>query len=211
MKGLKKIIEQVKLHVSGYTGKPESEFQSLISYKNNYELAPEIIEEWVVPFYMKIGSIDEVWVRQLGAIESEVSKDLTINLLGDYNWRSRATGAFFAGLKGFYDLSDIIGVHLLKSELTYAGKTYAYTLASFNTEQATQYLDRYLDYYLLKPDLWYDQREVLESLTYLDKINKTELASKHTENWLKFVDNKPNWSKEIDTFNMESQIELFRK
>jgi len=101
-------------------------------------------------------------------------------------------------------------MHLLKSEVTYAGKTYALVLASFNTEKATVYLRNYLNYYLLNLDLWFDQREVLEALTYLDKINKTQHASEYTKNWLEFTQNKPYWKKNIDTSRLEKRLDFLK-
>ena len=206
----KKMHDETKLHNAGATVQNDSGFRALATLKNNYQLDQDFIDKWVTPFYLNIGSDDDEWIKQLRNIELEISKDVIFQLLVDFNWRSRSMGAFFAGIKGFKDFADIIGTHLLKSELAYAGKTYALALASFNSENATEYLRKYLDYYLLEKDLWFDQREVLEALTYLDKINNTKRASEYTKNWAEFIDNKPYWKKEIDTIQLENQLQLLK-
>jgi hypothetical protein len=48
-------------------------------------------------------------------------------------------------------------------------------------------------------------------LTYIDKINESFLATKHKENWLKFIENKPYWEKEIKTEYLENYIEFINK
>jgi len=202
--------DEIRAHSSGPTVQDDSVFPELTSFRNNIPLDQDAVDKWVAPYYMNIGRDDEEWTRQLEDIEPEISRNLILQLLGEFNWRSRSTGAFFAGIKGFKDFEDIIGTHLLKSEVTYAGKTYALVLASFNTEKATLYLRNYLNYYLLKLDLWFDQREVLEALTYLDKINKTQHASEYTKNWLEFIQNKPYWKKNIDTSRLEKQLDLLK-
>jgi plasmid maintenance system antidote protein VapI len=203
--------EQIRLHSAGATVRHKSSFADLASYQNTEQLSQDFIDTWAIPFYMRIGDTDENWVNQLIQVKDKITKDVALKLLGDFNWRTRQTGAFFAAIKNYTDLSDIIGVHLLKSEVCYAGQVYAYTFAYFNTNNCIDYLDRYSTYYLSKPNLWFDQQEALEALTYLDKINKTNMASKHADNWIKFIENKPNWNKKITTDRLEEQLALIEK
>lgn len=202
------LYEQIKRHIAGAGFMHKTPFADLSSYKNEKNLPLEFSNTWCVPFYMMIGKTDEAWMNQLIQVSDKINKEIVLTLLGDFDWRTRQTGAFFAAIKGFEDLTDIIGTHFLKSELTYAGQVYAYTFASFNSPEAVDYLERYLSYYLLKPDLWFDQREALEALTYLDKINQTMLAAKHQESWLSFIKNKPYWKKEINLERIEAQMKL---
>ena len=51
----------------------------------------------------------------------------------------------------------------------------------------------------------------MEALTYLDKINRTDLVSKHRDNWIKFIANKPYWDKNIRTDRLEEQLALIEK
>ena len=203
--------EQIRLHSAGASVRHKTIFADLASYKNADELSQEFIDTWAAPFYMRMGDTDDNWTNQLIQANDKITKDVIVKLLGDFNWRTRQTGAFFAAIKNFTDLTDIIGVHLLKSEVCYAGQFYSYTFASFNTDKSIDYLERYLSYYLLQPGLWFDQREAMEAMTYLDKINKTNLVSKHSENWIKFIANKPYWDKNITTDRLESQLTLIEK
>lgn len=203
--------EQIKLHSAGATVRHKSTFADLPSYENVDKLSKDFIDTWAAPFYMRIGHTDNSWKNRLIESNDKITKDVIVKLLGDFNWRTRRTGAFFAAIKKLTDLTDIIGIHLLKSEVCYAGQVYAYTLAFFNTDKSIEYLDRYLTYYLSQPDLWFDQREAMEALTYLDKINKTNLISKHLDNWIQFIANKPYWDKNISTDKIESQLALIEK
>lgn len=205
------LYEQLKRHVAGGGFIHKIPFEDLHSYKNEEDLSPEFRDTWSAPFYMNIGGTNQVLVDQLIDVRDKISYEIVLKLLGDFDWRTRLTGAFFAAIKGFKELTDVMGTHFLKSELTYVGKVYAYTFASFNTPEAIGYLERYLDYYLLKPDLWFDQREAMEALTYLDKINQTNLAAKHRHNWLNFVKKKNNWKKEINLEEIEAQMKLIEK
>ena len=203
--------EQIRLHSAGATVRHKSNFADLTSFQNAEELSQDFIDTWVIPFYMRIGDTDNNWANQLIQAKDKITKDIIVKLLGDFNWRTRQTGAFFAAIKNYNDLADIIGIHFLKSEVCYAGQVYAYTFASFNTENCINYLEQYLTYYLSKPDLWFDQLEAMEALTYLDKLNDTNLIAKHTDNWLNFIANKPNWKKEISTERLIKQLQLIDK
>jgi hypothetical protein len=203
--------EQIRLHSAGATVRHNSSFADLIPYKNPDELSQDFLNTWAAPFCMRIGDTDDSWTNQLIQANKKISREIIVKLLGDFDWRTRQTGAFFAAIKNFTDLTDIIGIHFLKSEVCYAGQVYAYTFASFNTDKSIDYLDRYLTYYLSQPDLWFDQREAMEALTYLDKINKTNLVSRHSDNWIKFIANKPYWDKNITTDRLESQLALIEK
>jgi len=102
----------------------------------------------------------------------------------------RQTGAFFSAICDKKEFTEIIGTHLLKSEVCYAGMEYAKTLASFNTEEAISYLEKYLNYYLLKKDLEFDQKPVMIALKYLDEINGTNKIENHLDNWEYFISDK---------------------
>ncbi len=102
-------------------------------------------------------------------------------------------------------------MHLLKSEVCYAGSTYAVVLAWFNDKKGNRYLEQYLDYYLPQKDLWFDQGAVLNALQYLDKINGTAKVEAYQKRWKQFVANKPNWNQEISAEGVEQNIECIHK
>ena len=205
---MENLNEKIRLHSLGATLKHKSTFENLISFKNKEELSKEFIETWVVPFYMNLEETNQEWSEFLLNAKEKITKEDIIKLLGDFNWRTRQTGAFFATIKNYSDLIDIIGIHFLKSEVCYAGRTYAFMFACLNNRKSTEYLDDYLTYYLSKNELWFDQTEAMEALTYIDKINNSNLIDKHKANWLQFIQNKPNWKAEISTEYLEKYIEF---
>lgn len=54
--------EDKNLEHSGVTGNRSTPFDNLVSYRNNFELTQEFINQWVIPYYMHIGYTDEHWV-----------------------------------------------------------------------------------------------------------------------------------------------------
>ncbi len=52
-------------------------------------------------------------------------------------------------------------------------------LAYYNQPKTVEYLNQYLDYYLEKPELYFDQEAVLEAVAYLDTVNNTNNLSRH--------------------------------
>ena len=184
----------------------QERFPHLRPHLNSDPLSKEIIEKFGIPFYMEVGgSVESGWPKKVNAIRSEISVDLCLLLLGDRNWRSRKVGAYFAAVKNYRELIDIIGTHLLKSEVCCVGHIYALVLAFFNDERCVLYLDQYLDYYLQKPELYYDQIDVLSALLYLDQENKTDLSSRHLNTWKTFSDERM----QIENRNMEMLAERF--
>ncbi|MFP5439223.1 MAG: DUF6000 family protein [Bacteroidia bacterium] len=205
---LDKIKKAILLHTSGATVRHHTPFEMLESFKNDVELSKEFIEKWVIPFYMDIGQVSETWVNKLLSVKDEITTDITKKNLGDFDWRTRQTGAFFAAIKNQTEFLDIIGIHLLKSEVTYAGKVYCEVLASFNLPESVDYLNQYLDYYLKRPELYFDQREAMEAILYLDRKNGTNHFGMHANNWKNFIKDKPYWPEEINTDSLEKQLHL---
>lgn len=176
--------KQLELHSAGATVRHQSPFEKLISHKNKSELSSDFVEKWVNPFYMSIGHhSDDSWVNKLLEISEEITEEITLNLLGDFNWRTRLVGAYFSAIKNFQNQIDIIGVHFLKSEVCCVGHIYSLILAFYNNEKTNEYLYSYLKYYLNKPELYFDQESVLEAIVYLDKINGTNFYQEFSLSW----------------------------
>ncbi|HEX8698838.1 MAG TPA: DUF6000 family protein [Myxococcaceae bacterium] len=203
--------DPIRLHVAGAIVRHRG-FSDLPTYRNPTELTQEFIDRWVVPYYMQVGSsLEPEWEEQLRQVKPHLTRDVVQALLGDFNWRTRQTGAYFAALRNDSDLLDVIGTHLLKSDVCYAGRVYALVLAYFNHEKSAQYLDQYLTYYLAQPQLWFDQAEAMQALAYLDKVNGTSLLARHWPAWDAFLANKPNWSREVSLERLEAQLALLRR
>jgi hypothetical protein len=176
--------EMARLHSAGAMVRHVSPFDDLPTYNNDKVLTADFIQKWVVPYYMEIASYGNYdWVDAVKEVKAEIEMDICLSLLGDFNWRTRLVGSYFAAVKGYRGLIDIIGTHLLKSELCCVGHIYVLTLSFFNDKNCIQYLNKYLDYYLMKPTLYFDQKFIMEAVLYLDKQNQTDYFSKHIENW----------------------------
>lgn len=201
-------LDPVQLHVAGATVRHQSPFGELSPYRNETALTQEFLREWVFPYYMKVGNLDAGWKEEVRASKSRFTPDVIRQLLGDFNWRTRITGAFFAAVNGNIEFLDEIGIHLLRSEVCYAGEVYCLALAYWNTSQSVWYLNQYLDHYLRQPDLWFDQAHALVALMYLDRINGTQEASRHQLAWQNFVSNKPDLRHQLSGIRFEAQIDL---
>lgn len=177
-----------------------SPFAHLPTHKNANDLTAEFFQKWVIPYYMEIGSYgNSTWIDAIKQAKPEITTDICLLLLGDFNWRTRKVGAYLAATKGYRELIEIIGTHLLKSEVCCVGHIYALTLAFFNDDKCTQYLNKYLEYYLTQPSLYFDQKHVLEAVLYLDKQNGTNFFSLHESNWNTFQSKQreaENWQAE---------------
>lgn len=192
----KENLTNIQLHSAGATVQHISPFEDLVSYVNETEISQAFREEWVIPFYFELNNQSDEWIKKIIQLKPLISEDVILQNLGDFDWRTRSTGSYFAGIKNALQFQEIIGIHLLKSEVCYAGSEYAITLALFNTERSVYYLNLYLEYYLTKPELYFDQGSVITAFKYLDEINSTNHVEKHLKNWENFV-----------TWRNEKQIE----
>lgn len=80
-----------------------------------------------------------------------------LGLLLDCGWRERKTAAWLIAIAGRTDFRPRLGELFLASEGPYAGHAYCIALAAFGTPADTDLLTAYLDRYLARPDLDYDQ------------------------------------------------------
>jgi hypothetical protein len=200
--------ETIRLHIAGATVRHKSPFEELESFRNAEELSREFLDQWVLPFYMRFGETSEAWIESLHAVTPEISADIIEKNLGDFNWRTRTTGAFFAAITNRPQYIDIIGTHLLKSETCCAGDLYCQVLAAFNIPACADYLNRYLDHYLLQPELWFDQADAMEAVLYLDEVNGTKDFERHYPKYLKFIENKPYWQRTIRTDSIRARLKV---
>lgn len=193
----------------------QAPFDHLTSHVNGFELSREFIQKWIQPFYMNVGHSfghkDEEWLGNLRNIKCEITADVISKALGDFNWRTRQTGAFFAAMTNDPSFIDVIGTHLLKSELTYAGRAYCYVLASFNTPECINYLRRYLDYYLTRPDLWFDQDAAIETLLFLDSVNSTTHFPQYEAAWRAMWQARQRERDEIDIDTVTQQVQVIEE
>lgn len=196
----KENLTNIQLHSAGATVRHISPFETLDSYVNEVEISQEFREEWVIPFYFELNNQTNEWIKKMIGLKPTINEDIILQNLGDFDWRTRSTGSYFAAIKQSIHLEDIIGTHLLKSEVCFAGSQYVLTLASFNTPKSVAFFDKYLEYYLKQPQLYFDQGMVMTALKYLDEINNTNNTEKHLNNWLNYL----LWRDKVQMENLEN-------
>ncbi|MFE1030004.1 DUF6000 family protein [Streptomyces sp. NPDC058818] len=94
--------------------------------------------------------------------------DAELEALLRYEWRSRLTAGWLIGVDRRERFRARIGDLLLASEVCYSGGAYCFALARFGTHADADILTAYLDHYLPRTDLHYDQPAALGALLSLD-------------------------------------------
>jgi len=201
----------IELHVAGATVRTKTPFQDLVTFKTEFVMNGQFINKWVLNFY-SVSVLNEKFYNSFNNIKRELNSDVVQKLLGDFNWRTRMPGAIFAAIKDYTQYIDIIGTHLLKSEVCFAGKAYGISLASFNTDKSVEYMKTYLEYYLTRQDLIYDQADIMSSLVYLYKINDTNEHSDLLPKWNEYIKvlNRPVDLHELSD-RVKSSVEMINK
>lgn len=200
---------EASLHSAGATVRHRNPFEDLKVFRNDDELTKEFAAKWVSPFYMRlpVDEGDEQTINLFAVASREIDLDIATKLLGNFDWRSRSTAAYFAAINNYTQLEDLIGRHLLKSEVCYAGATYCLTLATFGTPNAKDYLKNYLEYYLERKDLWFDQADAMCALEFIDK----EATTQFREKWKEFIKDKENWDLNSTRKYALSQLNAIQK
>jgi hypothetical protein len=190
--------EGIVRHIRGATVVHQSPFSLLEVPSAENVLSEKQYEKWVVPFYrVSFRWVDSDFLSALSDVYHEITPAAVELLLTEYDWRPRLTGAFFAGLKRFTSVENHIGRLLLRSDLCFAGKLYSVALAEFNTPNGLDYLKRYLEYYLTRPDLDYDQGDAMGAIAWLDKINGTKHFESFQPLWGTYVAAK-SWKPDLE-------------
>ncbi|WP_405857216.1 DUF6000 family protein [Streptomyces sp. NBC_00090] len=104
--------------------------------------------------------------------------DAELHALLAYEWRSRLTAAWLIGMDRRDSFREPLGELLLASEVCYAGAGYCFALARLGTRADAELLAAYLDRYLPRTELRYDQPEALGALLRLDAGLGTSYADR---------------------------------
>ncbi|MBJ6644042.1 DUF6000 family protein [Streptomyces sp. BSE7-9] len=107
--------------------------------------------------------------------------DAELEALLGYEWRSRLTAAWLIGVDRRERFRERIGDLLLASEVCFSGSAYCFALARFGTHADAEILTAYLDHYLPRTDLRYDQPAALGALLRLDAHLGTHHADRFTQ------------------------------
>ncbi|MEU3839294.1 DUF6000 family protein [Streptomyces sp. NPDC028635] len=119
----------------------------------------------------------EPFVHALAADAKAVS-DAELTLLFQGSWRERRTAAWLAAISRRDQFRECLGALLLESEVCCAGVAYCVALASFGTARDADLLAAYLDRYLRRPDLAYDQPTAMGALAYTDSVLDDDRAGR---------------------------------
>ena len=111
---------------------------------------------------------------------------------------------YFAAIENFIDLEDHIGRLFLRSDVCFAGQGYALALGMFNTPKSIEFLKKYLDHYLSRKDLYFDQLDAMAALHYTDSINGTSNFDDYLKLWKDYISDKPN-------HDLKKAIKQFKK
>ena len=200
----KKKEDAIELAFAGARVIHRNPFEQLEAFRNADELTVEFANKWISPFYLSLHAYSKPEdISSFVSAARNLNIDHIKQLLGYFDWRSKLVGAYFAACKNYHQLEDIIGTHLLKSEVCYAGTGYCIALVIFGTEKSKDYLKKYLTYYLSRKDLWFDQADAFCALEYLDKAESEENLSL----WNEFITDKNNWDLERSRKEFQFRIE----
>jgi hypothetical protein len=120
----------------------------------------------------------EAFMRELAQAASEIAP-AELGILFEGGWRERKTASWLVVVAGRTEFRSRIGELLLASEGPYAGAAYCVTLATFGESTDADLLCAYLDRYLPRHDLHYDQGFALGALIHLDAARGSDRASRY--------------------------------
>ncbi|MFD8666597.1 DUF6000 family protein [Streptomyces microflavus] len=119
----------------------------------------------------------EPFVHALAA-DARAVTDAELSILFEGSWRERRTAAWLAAVSRRDHFREHLGELLLESEVCCAGGAYCVALASFGTARDADLLAAYLDRYLHRPDLAYDQPTAMGALAYTDSVLHSDRAGR---------------------------------
>ena len=193
-------------HVAGATVLHSGPFSSIEVPQLVNSLSREFIDYWVIPFYMANLSRDaDKFATAMQRLMPELTSDVYSKLLAEANWRPRIVAANFAAILVDRSMEDQLGKLLLRSDVCFAGRAYCLALARFNSTASVQYLRRYLDHYLERPELFFEQGAAIGAIAYLDDVNGSEVLAEYSARWKEFASDKS------EAWELSSQIHNFRE
>lgn len=184
-------LESLRRHSAGAIITHRSPFENLPTPYKEGNLPRDFILRLVKPFYMPNLCLPS-FQNNFALVRDELDDDVIMSLLENFDWRPRQVGAIFAAIQKRTDFVTPIGNLLLKSELCYAGRSYALALASFGTSESIAFLERYLDYYLAQADLPFDQFDVFAALIVIDRETGKRRHEAFTKRWESFIEIQRN-------------------
>ncbi|MFJ2774898.1 DUF6000 family protein [Streptomyces sp. NPDC087300] len=149
----------------------------VVGYADEDAELRDLIRRYVTPErrYLKLGGgllrFEETEYDRFARRLAEDAKLITaheLDTLLEGGWRERRTAAWLIAVSRRAEFRERIGELLLASEVCCVGLAYCVTLAGFGTPDDANHLTAYLDRYLRRPDLNYDQLVAMSALRYID-------------------------------------------
>ena len=188
-------LDAIQRHVAGATVTHTSPFANLQVPQVVTQPGKELVDQWIKPLYLdffKPGA-----ESLIASLWSQMTPEIAGTLLSYFDWRPRIVGAHLVALRKMDVLTSLVGRLLLRSDVCFAGGGYCLALARINTQEARQFLYEYLDYYLTRPDLDFDQARAMAAVIYLDKLNGTNESGRFEAGWSFLIRDKPHpWNLE---------------
>ncbi|MER5712359.1 DUF6000 family protein [Streptomyces sp. NPDC002122] len=140
------------------------------------------------------------FVRALGE-DSRLITPHEIATLLEGGWRERRTAAWLIAVSRRTEFREQLGELLQASEVCCVGLAYCVALAGFGTPRDAELLAAYLDRYLRRPDLGYDQDVVMSALMLVDLNLGGDVASRFlgpSGLWHQYLNDAPHKRGAVD-------------
>jgi hypothetical protein len=134
----------------------------------------DIEDKLVTPFYLKIlhgnvvtqvsGLEQEMLLEQMRTVVGTIAFE-DITYLWTRGWRASLMASWWAAVRRWPEAVDRVGSFLIPSRNCFEGQAHCLALAQINSPRSREVLTRYLDEYLPRADLDYDQPWALAALT----------------------------------------------
>ncbi|MDI9880314.1 DUF6000 family protein [Flectobacillus longus] len=151
-----------------------------------HELSDEVLEKSFPFFDLDFTKLTESDHIALALASKETTEAMAYQLLCNYDWRTRLSGANICAIRCFNGLDVLIGNLLLSNKLVYVGKSYCLALASLDTPNAKNVLSQYLEFHLTPKDCYNDSIDAMCALAYLEPTKIQSLLSQ----WINFSEDK---------------------
>ncbi|WP_433202692.1 DUF6000 family protein [Dactylosporangium sp. CS-047395] len=138
------------------------------------------IRRYVATRYLDLLGGDCSGMRDDAAQISDAELTFLLQPGGMGNWRPRLVAAYLIATGRRVQFRETLGELLLASEVCYSGKGYCVALAAFGTPRDAEILIAYLERYLPRAELRYDQDWAMGALVHLDR----QLGTGHAERFL---------------------------
>jgi hypothetical protein len=151
-----------------------------------YMRVDELAARFVAPFYLDVlhgnltglGAPEQTTLRDgMRSVAADISLDVAQALWAVEEWRCNIMASWWATVWGWPEAVTEVERLLIPSRLTYSGQGHCVALAGLSTPEAGRVLVIYLDTYLPRADLVYNQGWAMSALSIVDEALGSSLAA----------------------------------